>query len=435
MTYKDVIKKLLNKAGNELTYPVNINVYFLSANHIQFELDNGRDINEILKDEIKSIDHIAIRWLDNQNKINTVSLVDDDCQVTKTCNSTDKLTKESFNNKTFISTSKDNKFRYLLCPSKETIEIEENGFVKEETLEYEKGVYEFEKIVLPKFEDYKYKNLYVYDKEEEFINTILLEFILRHVNHNNLAPDIIEIYIPIEGNMTEEELELEEYLKFQKIKNEINRKLINIFGLSYDEINELILTYNKYYFESLEENNIVTELKFTPPFFKNIEINLMHSKEKLIEEIVKLKDEFDREFESCLNLKEIVSKEYLIKANEVLEKFPKSFKKKKDDLIKALFIFDYIQAYNKNIDELNIPTKKKYENKKKEINNKYLKKQEEVKKEIEKFEAYKKEAVNFEEKIRIEKQNTYQKAIDKLGKSIRILEKDEKKNFEKLKKN
>ena len=65
------------------------------------------------------------------------------------------------------------------------------------------------------------------------------------------------------------------------------------------------------------------------------------------------KDNFDRDANLCLNLKERVSEEYLVKANEVLEKFPKSFEKKKDDLIKALFIFDYIQAKKLDIDRLN----------------------------------------------------------------------------------
>jgi transcriptional/translational regulatory protein YebC/TACO1 len=62
MTYLDAIKKLLNKAGDELTYPVNISFFFLNANYIQFGLDDKRDINEILKDEIKNSDHISIRW-------------------------------------------------------------------------------------------------------------------------------------------------------------------------------------------------------------------------------------------------------------------------------------------------------------------------------------------------------------------------------------
>ena len=434
MTYIDAIKKLLNKAGDELTYPVNISFFFLNANYIQFGLDEERDINEILKDEIKNSDHISIRWLDNQNKINSITL-NDNYGVTKFCNSSDELTKESFNNEQFTVIGKDNKFRLLLYPLEENIEIEENGFVKEKILEYEKCIYELDKIKLPSFKDYKYKNLYNYDNEEEFINAILLEFILRHINHNNLAPDKIEINLSEEEkNTTEEELYYIEHMKFQKIENEIDTKLINIFGLSYKEINKLKIMYSNYYLKSLEEDNIVMELKSTPPFLKNIEINLTHSIEKLIEQITKLKNDFDREIESCLNLKERVNKEYLIKANEVLEKFPKSFEKKKDDLIKALFIFDYIQAYNKDIDELNIPTIKEYETKKNKINDEYFKKQKDLRDEIEKFEAYKKEATNSEEKIKTEKQNSYQKAINELEKSIKTLEKNEKKELQEIEK-
>ena len=103
-------------------------------------------------------------------------------------------------------------------------------------------------------------------------------------------------------------------------------------------------------------------------------------------------------------------------------------------IIKALFIFDYVQAHNKSIDELNIPTKEEYETKKIEINNKYSKKREEARKEIEKFEAYKKEAANFEEEIRIEKQNTHQKTIDTLKKNIIGFERNEKKELREIEK-
>lgn len=439
MTYIDVIKKLLNKAGDELTYPVNISVHFFSANHIQFELDDGRNINEIFKDKIKNCNHIGIQWLDNQNKINSIRL--DDYGVTKSCISSGELTKESFNNEQFTVIGKDNKFRLLLYPLEENIEIEENGFVKEKILEHEKGVYELEKIVLPKFEDYKYKNLYLYYKEEEFINAILLEFILRHINHNNLAPDKIEIYITEEENMTEEELELKEHLEFQKIENEINTKLINIFGLSYDEINKLKLIYNKDYVESLAENNIVMELKSTPPPFKNIEINLMHSTEKLIQQIGMLKDNFDRETKSCLNLKERVSKEYLVKATEVLEKFPKSFEKKKDDLIKALFIFDYIQAKKLYIDHLNNEVIEENEIKIKEIETKYKNLLNCKENELERYE---KDALNIQEEyndLSDDEKNEFKgkiksnnKIIDELKKEIKSLVNNEKKELSKNKK-
>ena len=55
----------------------------------------------------------------------------------------------------------------------------------------------------------------------------------------------------------------------------------------------------------------------------------------------------------CLNIKDKLSKEYLDKANEILEKFPKKFKIKQKQIIEALYIFDYIQASKLDIDEYN----------------------------------------------------------------------------------
>ena len=351
MTYENAIKELLKKASDKLTYPVNICVCFFSANYIQFELDDGRKINEILNDKMKNSDDISINWLDNENQINSIKL--DDNIITRFRSSDKKLTKKYFNNEQqFIKIDKDGKCRLLLYSLKESLEIEENGFVKQKILDYEKHNYQLESIILPKFEDYIYKSLYVYDNEEAFINAILLQFIMRHVNYNNLAPNKIEISLTRAESLTEEELDFIELIELPKNEREMDIKLENIFGLTYQDVNNLKFMYEKEYHEDLEEN-IVMELKYKPPHLKTIEINLMDSKEKLIEHIVMLKDNFDRDANLCLNLKERVSEEYLVKANEVLEKFPKSFEKKKDDLIKALFIFDYIQAKKLDIDRLN----------------------------------------------------------------------------------
>ena len=54
MTYTDAIKELLKQAGDELIYPVNICIYSFSANYIQFELDDGLKINEILNNKMEN---------------------------------------------------------------------------------------------------------------------------------------------------------------------------------------------------------------------------------------------------------------------------------------------------------------------------------------------------------------------------------------------
>lgn len=437
MTYENAIKELLKKASDKLTYPVNICVCFFSANYIQFELDDGRKINEILNDKMKNSDDISINWLDNENQINSIKL--DDNIITRFRSSDKKLTKKYFNNEQqFIKIDKDGKCRLLLYSLKESLEIEENGFVKQKILDYEKHNYQLESIILPKFEDYIYKSLYVYDNEEAFINAILLQFIMRHVNYNNLAPNKIEISLTRAESLTEEELDFIELIELPKNEREMDIKLENIFGLTYQDVNNLKFMYEKEYHEDLEEKNIVMELKYKPPHLKTIEINLMDSKEKLIEHIVMLKDNFDRESESYLNLKERVNKEYLVKANEVLEKFPKSFEKKKDDLIKALFIFDYIQARKLDIDCLNSEVLE--ENKKKtiEIEIKYENLLNTKNGELEKYEKnalviieeYKyfpdKKKKEFEKKIKNNNQ-----IIDKLKKEIELLSRDKKKELSK----
>ena len=58
MTYTYAIKELLKKAGDELIYPVNICINSFSANYIQFELDDGLKINEILNNKMENTNDI-----------------------------------------------------------------------------------------------------------------------------------------------------------------------------------------------------------------------------------------------------------------------------------------------------------------------------------------------------------------------------------------
>jgi len=87
----------------------------------------------------------------------------------------------------------------------------------------------------------------------------------------------------------------------------------------------------------------------------------------LIVDLRLLKIEFCKK-SNYFPLREKINKKYLQEATIIINKFPKSFQKKQDDLIKALFLFDYIETRKKLIDQLNIPIHKEYKNMKKELN-------------------------------------------------------------------
>jgi len=355
MTFIDAISNLSEKIKNKTNYPMNVLLHFNNAFHIDYEFENKRKIDDILLDKIPNHDYVSIVWIDNQDKINQQSL-NSYCKVS---NENKSLDLTSFLSQyEFVGQTQDNNFNiYFANKLQYDQEIERDGFLHNQYYDYfDTEQYRFENIKLPNIQDYRYQNLYKYEEENEFINAILLEFILRQVRYNKLSPDEININIKSNQEKTSgEEIEFREYQKFQEEENKLDSILRKNFGLRYEEIVSL-QNYHRYSFHDLLEDAG------------------LHTKLALSNKMLSEKDIFDNEMDLCLNLKEIVSNEYLMKVNQVLAMFPKSFKKKQDDLIKALYIFDCIQAKKLETDQLDKQYMREYTEEENNIKQKYKKK-------------------------------------------------------------
>ena len=357
MTFHDTIQIILEKTNNKLCSPVNVVISFYNANYIELELEE-RSIDQILLDKIPEIEHLSIQWIDDQNSINIQSYnkeAPNSLSSYQISSGNNDLNMEKHLEKNhYIGTTKNNQFKiYLANFIADEMKIEENGFIYNKSFAYYEHKYEFNHIELPSIKDYKYQNLYNYKDVEHFRYAILVEFILRQIRYNNLVPDQLTVTLQPKESETEEELELRANKETQNIENNINDILLAHFGLTYNEILGLQNIHNYWHTKAFQENELVLEIKYPSSPIKDCKMDFRLSKEKLIEQIKKKKENFDNEMNSCPNIKDKLSKEYLDKANEILDKFPKKFKIQQKQLIEALYIFDYIQASKLDIDEYN----------------------------------------------------------------------------------
>lgn len=410
MTFYDAINTFLKKSNIKLDYPIPVVIGYENSKYIDIELyGTNKKIDEILNHEIIINDDFSILWKDEENYLYFES--ENNIMKFKNKNG-DETVENALKSKslTHIGLTKDNKFNiYLLLRNESNSE---------------------EEIKYPNFNSFQYKNLYSYQNEDTFIHAIYIEFMVRNAEYNNLLFDTIEIKENIFDGETEYEYEIRTYLLLEEKQKQIDEILVQNYGLNFYELNELNLTIFKMD-DDVFQDDMSIEINCSEPSYKSI-IDLRLPEKEYLASVKKLKNEYEKNKNNFFPLENKINKQFVKEANNIINKFPISFKKKQDQLIKSLFIFDCIQTYNKSMDELNIPIKNEYETKKIEINNEYLKKQEKVRKEIEEFEVYKKEATDFEEKIRTERKNTYQKAIDELEKSIKILEKKEKKELREI---
>lgn len=412
MTFYDAINKLINKIDTKLNYPINVIMGYDNSKYIDYELfDNTKKIDEILEHPIINSDDMSIKWENENSEICSESL--NNLYVLK--GNVHYEIEKSLNSFEYMGRTQDNKFNIYLHLLPEDQEITIDG------INYLDG-----DIQLPNFNHFKYQNLYSYQNENSFINAIYIEFITRNARYNNLLSDLSVIEeSPLEDE-SEEEFDLRMTMLEQEIEERQNKILLQAYGLTSYEIMQLDLTlYKEANFESDHISSI--QLSTVKPPHKKVYIDPELSEEDFFAKAKELRDYYHKSQNDFFPLKEKINKEYHKQTTNVINKFPESFKKKQDDLIKALFIFDYIFAGKKIIDKLNAPITKEYKSLKIQIIKNYNKELNKIKKEIQKFESYKKEIVNSKEKDK--KQKRYNEAIDTLEKDITKLKKDTKKKL------
>jgi phage-related minor tail protein len=115
------------------------------------------------------------------------------------------------------------------------------------------------------------------------------------------------------------------------------------------------------------------QLKYPESPIQTLQLNFDLTEKELVDQIVKMKENYKLEQSSIFNFEEKLNQDYLNQVNEVLKKFPKSFMKKQDLIIKALFAFDFIQAKKLDIDYKNQQIKVKIQAERIRIEQKYKK--------------------------------------------------------------
>jgi len=167
---------------------------------------------------------------------------------------------------------------------------------------------------------------------------------------------------------TDEEYEFRTIMLLQEKENQIDDIVLQNYGLNTYEIRQLNLTIFKGV--NIEnKHDISIQPSTLEPICKNIILDPRLPEEEYLEKAKSLRDQYEKEKNNYFPLIDKLDKNYLQEATKTIKKFPKNFQKKQDNLIKALFLFDYVETRKKLIDQLNISTCEKYENNKKELNN------------------------------------------------------------------
>ena len=350
MTFYETIYKILesNNIRDKLSQPINVVISSYNANYVDvaFNIDK-KSIDKILSDDIPNYQDLAIEYINEQNEIISLSY---DLSYKLRTNDNSLNIQEHLSHYTAIGRTKlqDDEFIiYLSHPHKYERETEVKGFLRTEYFVHDDCQYEVDKIKLPVLEEYKYQNLYNYKEENEFFNAILFEFINRHIDYNDILTD----RIPFNNLDKEEDLDLRLDDIIVNHEEEENKILFKYFGLTSGEVKNLRQVYSHSFRSVLENKNITLQIQLPPS--KEACIDLTLSKEKLIEKIISLKENFDNEINASIDFKEKLNTDYLNHVYEIIGKFPKKFEIKQDHLIKALYIFDYIQAKKIYIDKSN----------------------------------------------------------------------------------
>jgi len=346
MTYYDAIKKLLTKIDDELDFPINIVFNNLNSNYINVEFEYGkRDVDDILHDKIPNSENLSIVWLDANNDINFRS-----CNHLSKYSASELGIHKYLESYKHIGTTKNEKYNIYLVLLPDTVEYGKSGFLLKEGFAYEDLAYKFDDIFLPFFNQFKYKNLYNYKEEKSFINAILIEFIVRSAMYNNLLPDSFSCGLESIASESEEEFDMRVELDFQNQIKKCNDTLFKHYGIGYDDVTTLGMTLQRLDFDTLYKKDESILIQYRELSSKNIQVNVNTTETEVLNQFRNIQEEYKKELILGCNLGEMVNQDYLNRVNQVLEKFPESFKKKQDAIIKALFIFDFIQAKKLYVD-------------------------------------------------------------------------------------
>jgi len=351
MTFYNTIDEILKTIDFNLEYPISIVMGLQNSNYIDLELlDNDLDV--ILSKQIPVINDLSVVFI-KDNKV-VFQSYDSLCKYESSNRS--NIISDYLKSFEFIGKTTDEKYDLYLFLLPDEIENTIDGIT-----------YKNDEIQLPNFQHFKYQNLYTYQDEDKFINAILIEFIVRNARYNGLLLDVITLeksYLNIE---TDEEYELRAMMLLQEKESQIDEILLQYYGLNTYELQQLDLTlYKSAAIE--DEQDISIELSTFEPMHKNIILDPRLPEEEYLKKAKYLKDQYEKEKNNYFPLREKLNKKYLQEATVIINKFPKYFQKKQDNLIKALFLFDYIETRKKLIDQLNIPIYKEYKNMKKELN-------------------------------------------------------------------
>ena len=352
MTFNDAIVKLLEVIGFRHSYPIKIIMGLKNSQYIDLQLFDGDNLDIILKSSILDINDLSIVWLDNKEQLNMQSF---EHASIFTSNKESDLMQICLKSYKFVGKTSDNRYEVYLYLLPDDIENTIDGIT-----------YKNNEIQLPDFQHFKYQNLYTYQNEDKFINAILIEFIVRNARYNNLLSDMLTLEESYLDGETDEEYELRTMILLQEKEKQIDDILLQNYGLNSYEIQQLDLTI----FKSVnieDEQDISIQLSTFEPIYKNIVLDPRLPEEEYLEKAKSLRDQYKKEKNNYFPLREKLNKKYLQEAIIIINKFPKSFPKKQDSLIKALFLFDYIETRKKLNDQLNIPIHKEYENMKKEL--------------------------------------------------------------------
>lgn len=279
MSFFDSVNALLEKKKIKLDYPINIVMGHKNSNFIDIELyEKDRKINEIL--EKKKIDENIkkkkVNEIKKENSIDEIlkkkEIVSNDFNIVYKKEKNEIIFESEDNINIFrgkknnslesilnsyksIGITEDKKFKIYICL------LPENDKFTIDGISYNNGEIEY-----PDFNQFKYQNLYTYQDQNNFINVIYIEFIVRNARYNNLLSETIIIEEEILDNESEFEYDIRTIWLAEEKQKKMDEILLQHYGLNSYEIMKLDLSIYKNIDYSPEED-VSIQLNCLETFF------------------------------------------------------------------------------------------------------------------------------------------------------------------------